>query len=151
MKNVGSGAAAGILPVSGAFAVCADEAAVRPPQGSALLLELAPKGVQIYACDAKDNGFESTFKAPAADLFDRQGRQIGTHFGSPTWKINDGSGVVGESHEGARTLSAAAYIRRTETRGGVAPRTGCDARHLSEQARSHYSATYQFYDAPNRN
>jgi hypothetical protein len=50
MKNVGSGAAAGILPVSGAFAVCADEAAVRPPQGSALLLELVAEGVQIYAC-----------------------------------------------------------------------------------------------------
>jgi hypothetical protein len=141
MKNVGSGAAAGILPVSGAFAVCADEAAVRPPQGSALLLELVPEGVQIYACEAKDNGFKWTFKATAADLFDRQGRQIGTHFDGPIWKINDGSGVVGESREDAGALSAANYIRRTETKGGVAPRTDCDASHPSEQARMHYSAT----------
>ena len=141
MRNVGSGAAAGILPVSGAFAVCADEAAVRPPQGSALLFELVPKGVQIYACEAKDNGFVWKFRAPAADLFDTQSRQFGAHF----------DGVVGESNEGSRALSAADYIRRTETKGGVAPRTGCDASHLSEQARSHYSAACQFYDAPNRN
>jgi hypothetical protein len=141
MKNVGSGAAAGILPVSGAFAVCADEAAVRPPQGSALLLEVVAEGVQIYACEAKDNGFVWKFRAPAADLFDTQGRQFGAHF----------DGVVGESHEGSGTLSAADYIRRTETKGGVAPRTGCDASHLSEQARSHYAATYQFYGAPNKN
>ena len=137
MRNVGSGAAAGILPVSGAFAVCADEAAVRPPQGSALLFELVPKGVQIYACEAKDNGFVWKFRAPAADLFDTQSRQFGAHF----------DGVVGESNEGSRALSAADYIRRTETKGGVAPSTGCDAAHVLQQVRMRYSATYQFYSA----
>jgi hypothetical protein len=106
--------------------------------------------------------------APSAgrDLFDKQGRQIGTHFSGPTCKLDDGSAVVGDimakvdapkpdaiqwlllrakSHEGSGTLSAVAYIRRTETKGGVAPGAGCDASHLSEQARTRYSATYQFF------
>jgi hypothetical protein len=99
-------------------------------------------------------------------IFDEHGRQIGTHFGGPTWKLDDGSAVVGEviakadaaepdaiqwlllgakSHEGSGSISAAAYIRRTETKGGIAPGTGCDASHLSEQARVCYSASYQFF------
>ena len=31
--------------------------------------------------------------------------------------------------------------------GGMALKTGCDASHLSEQARMRYSATYQFFSA----
>jgi hypothetical protein len=106
--------------------------------------------------------------APSAggDLFDKQGRQIGTHFSGPTWKLDDGSAVVGEimakanapepggnsmaalrarSHEGSGALSVAAYIRRTDTKGVVAPRTGYDASPLSEQARVRYSPTYLFF------
>jgi hypothetical protein len=168
VKNVICGIAAGILTGASAFAVGADEAAVSAPPGSALLLEVLADGVQIYTCAAKESGFEWSFKAPEANLFDRQGRQIGTHFGGPTWKIDDGSAVVGEviakadapepdgiqwlllratSHQGSGALSAVAYIRRTETKGGVALKTGCDTSHLSEQTRMRYSATYQFFGA----
>lgn len=166
VENMACAIAAGILFGAGAFQVAADEVAVTPPQGSALFLELIADGVQIYTCEAKESGFGWSFKAPEASLFDRQGRQMGTHFGGPTWKIDDGSAVVGEviakadaperdaiqwlllrakSHEGSGTLSVAAYIRRAETKGGVAPKTDCDASHLSEQARIRYSATYQFF------
>jgi hypothetical protein len=168
IKNVIRGIAAGILTGAGAFAASADEAPVPAPQGSALLLELLADGVQVYTCAAKEGGFEWSFKAPEASLFDRQGRQIGTHFGGPTWKIDDGSAVVGEvvakadapepgaiqwlllrakSHEGSGALSAAAYIRRSETKGGAAPKTGCDTSHPSGQARMRYSASYQFFSA----
>jgi Protein of unknown function (DUF3455) len=168
MNNLAHGIAAGILIGTGVFAVAADRAAVTPPQASVLLLELFADGVQIYACEGKESRFQWSFKGPEANLFDKQGRQIGTHFGGPTWKLGDGSAVVGEviekaaapepdaiqwlllrakSHEGSGTLSAVAYIRRTETKGGVAPRAGCDASHLSEEARIRYSATYQFFSA----
>jgi hypothetical protein len=168
MKNVICGIAAGILTSAGAFIAGADEAAATAPQGSVLLLELVADGVQIYTCAAKEGGFEWSFKAPEAALFDRQGRQIGTHFSGPTWKIDDGSAVVGEviakvdapeagtiqwlllrakSHEGSGALSAAAYIRRSETKGGAAPKSGCDQSHLADQARMRYSATYQFFSA----
>jgi hypothetical protein len=151
---------------TGGLAAGADEAAVAPPKGSQLVLELFADGVQIYTCDSKDDGYSRSFKAPEANLFDQQGRQVGTHFTGPTWSTDDGSEVVGEvvakvdapepgaiqwlllrvkSHQGSGPLSAAAYIRRADTKGGVAPKTGCEAQHLSEQARMRYSATYQFF------
>jgi hypothetical protein len=166
MNHMAHGIAVGILIGTGVFAVAADQTAVMPPQASTLLLELFADGVQIYACEAKESRLQWSFKGPEANLFDKQGRQIGTHFGGPTWKLDDGSAVVGEviakadapepgaiqwlllrakSHEGSGTLSAVAYIRRAETKGGVAPGVGCDASHLSEQARIRYSATYQFF------
>ena len=168
MKNIARGTAAAVLLGAAALAAEADPTAVAPPEGSALLLELVADGVQIYTCDAKEGGFVWSFKAPEANLFDRQGRQIGTHFAGPTWKIDDGSAIVGEvvaradaaepgaipwlllrakSQESSGTLSGAAYIRRVETKGGLAPKTGCDASHLSAQARMRYSATYQFLSA----
>jgi len=166
IKYVACGIAAGILIVIGAVAAGAAETAVTPPQSSALLTELAADGVQIYTCEARDGSFGWSFKAPEANLFDKQGRQIGTHFGGPTWRMDDVSAVVGEviakadapepgavqwlllrakGHEGSASLSAIAYIRRANTKGGVAPKTGCDASHLSEQARMRYSAIYQFF------
>ena len=102
------------------------------------------------------------------DFFDKQGRQIGTHFSGPTWKMADGSEVVGEvaakadapkpnavqwlllrakSHEGSGALAQVAFILRTNTKGGAAPKTGCDTNHVSQQVRMRYSATYQFFSA----
>ena len=151
-----------------AFAVNADQTGVAPPQGSTLLLEAAADGVQIYTCEAKGNLFQWTFTAPEANLFDKQGRQIGTHFAGPTWKMADGSEIVGEvvakadaperdaiqwlvlrakAHEGQGILADVAFVRRTDTRGGMAPTAGCDAGHVSEQVRMRYSATYQFFSA----
>ena len=168
MKYLACGIAAAMLIGTGGLAAGADQAAVAPPEGSSLVLELVADGVQVYTCDPKDGGYGWSFKAPEANLFDKQGRQVGTHFAGPTWKIEDGSEVVGEvvakadatepraiqwlllrvkSHQGSGALSAVAYIRRTDTKGGVAPSRGCDASHLSEQARMRYSATYQFFSA----
>ena len=158
--------AAAFVAVAG-VAHAADEL-VPPPQGAPLLLEVAADGVQVYACEAKDQGFTWTFKAPEANLFDKQGLQVGTHFAGPTWKMDDGSAIIGEviakadapasdaiqwlllrtkSHEGSGVLSRADFIRRTDTKGGVAPKTRCDARGASPQARMRYSAIYQFFSA----
>ncbi len=168
MRNMAFAITAGILIGMGAFVVNAGQTGVAPPQGSALLFEVVADGVQIYTCEAKGNLFEWSFKAPEANLFDKQGRQIGTHFAGPTWKMADGSAIVGEvvakadapekdaiqwlllrakAHDGQGLLTDAAFVRRTETKGGVAPTTGCDASHISEQVRIHYSAIYQFFSA----
>jgi hypothetical protein len=154
-----------ILALSGA-ALAADEL-VPAPKGAPLLLEVQADGVQIYTCEAKDQGFAWVFKAPEANLFDKQNRQIGTHFAGPSWKMSDGA-VVGEtvsradapasgaipwlllkakSHEGSGILSTAAFIRRINTKGGNAPAGGCDAAHKGEQARMRYDAIYQFFGA----
>jgi hypothetical protein len=167
--NMAFAITAGILIGMSAFAVNADQTEVAPPQGSTLLLEVVADGVQIYTCEAKGSLFQWAFKAPEANLFDKQGRQIGTHFAGPTWKMIDGSEIVGEvlakvdapqrdaiqwlllrakSHQGQGVLDEAAFIRRIDTKGGVTPTAGCDASHLSEQARMRYSAIYQFFSAP---
>lgn len=168
MRNIHFVMVTWILIATGPVIVEADQTAVAPPKGSTPLLEVRADGVQIYRCEGKPEGFEWKFKAVEANLFDDQGRQIGTHSGGPTWKMDDGSAVVGEvvaradasapgaiqwlllrakSHEGMGTLSRAAFIRRTDTEGGVAPKTGCDTSHLSQQARMRYSAIYQFFGA----
>jgi hypothetical protein len=140
---------------------------VPPPGDATLLLKLAADGVQIYVCEMKDGRTDWAFKAPEAMLFDRDGRQVGTHFGGPTWKLDDGFAVVGEvmsradapeagaipwlllrakSHEGSGALSRVAYIRRAETKRGAAPRAACDPGQASP-ARMRYSAIYQFFGA----
>src|SRR5215471_12970493 len=95
MRHMACVIAAGILSGMAASAVAADEPAPAPPPGSPLLIELLADGAQIYTCEAKAGGFEWSFKVPEANLFDRQGRQVGTHFAGPTWKLSDGA-VVGE-------------------------------------------------------
>ena len=147
----------------------AAEPLVPPPQGAALILEAAADGVQIYACEAQGSGFAWVFKAPEANLFDKQGLQIATHYAGPSWKLDDGSTVVGEvaakadapagdaipwlllrakSHDGTGLLGTASFIRRAETKGGNAPPAGCDAAHKGASARVRYSALYQFFSAP---
>ena len=153
---------------AGAMPARADEADLAVPDGAAPLLQVIADGVQIYVCEAKEGGGAWAFKAPEAALFDREGRQVGTHFAGPSWKLGDGSTVVGEvvgkadaaepdaipwlllrakSHEGAGVLAGAAFIRRIETEGGAAPEAGCDAQHIAEEARMRYSAVYEFYGA----
>jgi hypothetical protein len=104
-------------------------------------------------------------KAPDATLLDQDGKAIGKHFAGPTWRLNDGSEVQGKLLEtrqqpgtipwlilSARStgsegrLSQVDVVRRTETRGGLAPSTGCDAAHSGAEARIPYSATYSFFD-----
>ena len=124
-------------------------------------------GVQIYTCEAKDQGFAWALKAPEAKLTNREGRQVATHFAGPTWKASDGSAVVGEvvaradaptgsipwlllrakSHDGAGTFAAVAFVRRSLTKDGSAPAGGCDAAHRGTELRVAYSALYQFYGA----
>ena len=142
------------------------EDATAPPKGSASLVELQGDGVQVYACTATDRGFAWVFRGPEAALFDAEGRHVGSHGGGPSWTLADGSSIVGEkiaeapasephaipwlllrvkSHAGAGKLAEATLVRRFNTVGGEAPKTGCDAAHAGETARMRYSATYQFF------
>ena len=168
MKKAVCCAIAAVAAVGAGFAAYADAVLVPAPAGAPLLLEATADGVQIYACEAQGQGFEWVFKAPEANLFDAQGLQVGTHFAGPTWKTGDGSSVVGEvagradapaggaipwlllrakSHGGSGILAAVAFIRRADTKGGIAPASGCDAAHSGAQARVRYYALYQFFGA----
>jgi hypothetical protein len=127
------------------------------------------RGVQIYKCTAKDNAFNWTFQQPEATLFDAASKQlVGLHTGGPTWTWTDSSAIVGkllrskpspdpanipwlllETHSAGETgaLSNIKFVRRSDTQGGVAPTTGCDAEHQDNAVRVTYEATYTFYSA----
>jgi len=89
---------------------------------------------------------------------------IGTHFAGPTWRLQDGSEIKGKAianqpaqdassvpwlllqavpGSGSGKLANVAYIRRTQTQGGVAPTAGCS----SGEQRVPYKAKYSFYTA----
>jgi hypothetical protein len=67
MNNMAHGIAAGILIGTGVFTVAADQAAVTPPQTSALLLELFADGVQIYTCEAKESRFQMVIQGAGGE------------------------------------------------------------------------------------
>lgn len=121
-------------------------------------------GVQIYTC-MKDADWAWKLKAPDATLFDQHGKSIGKHLAGPTWHLDDGSEVQGKVLEtrqqhgtipwlilavhstgGEGLLSQVDVVRRTETKGGLAPSTGCDSAHAKAEVRIPYSASYTFFD-----
>jgi hypothetical protein len=155
-----------IVTVTGTIAA---EPLVPAPAGARLLLETEAQGVQVYACEKGSDGYRWVFKAPDAWLFDKTGRQVGTHFAGPSWQLADGSKITGEvvaqapapephaiawlllrakSHEGTGVLSAADLVRRIDTHGGAAPATTCDSTQAPAEARMRYTARYLFYAAP---
>lgn len=144
-------------------------AALTPPVGSVLLFELAARGVQIYACAAKEDdpaAFVWTLQGPDAELFNSRGELVGAHFAGPTWQIQDESAVVAAAVERADApesgavawllleatehaengaLSTVTHIQRLDTAGGAAPAAGCDADHAGAETREPYEATYAFF------
>jgi len=119
-------------------------------------------GVQIYVC----NGATWTLLGPQANLFNDEGKLVGTHFVGPTWQSNDGSSVVGAKKAAATVdpsavpwlrLDAVSHggddghfsdvtsIQRLSTVGGIAPASGCDSAHPGAVAQIPYSAQYVFY------
>jgi hypothetical protein len=158
-----------VLCVLSASAQQADTS-IDPPAGSHVVLESKGSGVQIYTCTQIGGSFKWTLKGPDAKLLDASGKEIGTHFAGPTWKLTDGSQVQGEpaanrpspdagsvpwlllrakpdSASGA--LAGVAYIQRSATHGGIAPAAGCGiAADAEKTVRVPYSATYRFFSAP---
>jgi hypothetical protein len=135
------------------------------PAGLSVYLEVPATGVQIYTCGKNDAGASTwVFKAPEAQLFDAQKKQIGKHYAGPTWEALAGGKVVGavkanaagepgaipwllldiKSSEGSGVFNQAKGILRVSTHGGVAPAQGCDAGHAGQEARVPYTATYLF-------
>jgi hypothetical protein len=169
-----------VLPLALAFvsAVAVSGTAQTPaasidvPPGAHAVLEAKGDGVQIYTCSDGADVFKWVLKGPNAKLLDPSGKQIGTHFAGPTWKLTDGSQVQGElaasrasgeansvpwlllrAKAGTATGSFAsvAFIRRTDTHGGVAPAASCaGSGDLNKTVEIPYTATYTFYSLSDR-
>jgi FtsP/CotA-like multicopper oxidase with cupredoxin domain len=141
------------------------------PEGNHLALEVAADGVQIYTCQAKDDGtgYEWAFTAPEATLYDTSGTAMGTHGAGPFWEASDGSRVEGKVQAKVASSDPTAipwlllattstgsldgkfakttFIHRLETVAGIAPTDGCEEANMGAEARIPYTATYYFYEA----
>ena len=144
-------------------------AAIETRPNESLALVAPAQGVQIYECrasTARPGEYEWAFVAPDADLFDLAGNRIGKHYAGPHWELNDGSKVVASVKARADApqaeaipwlllaarsvgpegkLSKVSSIQRTNTVGGMAPKTGCSAAAAGQTARVHYTAHYYFF------
>jgi hypothetical protein len=142
---------------------------IEVPAGSRLVMEAQGDGVQVYVCKQAGGSISWTLTGPEAQLLDPSGRPMGKHFAGPTWQLTDGSTVQGvlmasrpSSEAGAVAwlllgakpgtatgkMSEVAFIRRTQTHGGVADPAGCrTADDAGKTARVPYSAHYAFYAA----
>ncbi|WP_433974227.1 DUF3455 domain-containing protein [Tunturiibacter lichenicola] len=139
-----------------------------PPSTQHPILTVTGKGIQIYICQQGPSGPEWLFQAPEANLTDASGNPAGTHSAGPAWNSKDGSSVKGvvlvkaassdpnsipwlllraSGASGTGIMTKVEFIRRSDTHGGVAPATGCDAQHINTSARVPYRATYTFYSA----
>jgi hypothetical protein len=134
---------------------------LKPPPNEKVSREARAAGDQVYTCD----GSNWVLRGPDAKLFDKAGKQIGSHFEGPTWEWSDGSRVIGKpianatpdpdsipwllltatDHLGQGVMQTVSSIQRLSTKGGRAPAGGCDGSHKGEQARSPYTAVYRFY------
>jgi hypothetical protein len=145
--------------------------AVAVPDGNKLFLDGHAVGVQIYSCNATASGHAWTLVAPRANLYDRHGKLIITHFAGPTWQAKDGSKVVGQRVDGVNvdptaidwlllsaastapgprgdTLADTTFIQRLNTTGGRAPAAAdCNATTVGTQAEVPYTADYFFWKA----
>lgn len=141
---------------------------IQPPAGEDLVLMARATGFQIYVCRPDAQGKPAwTLKAPEAQLFDKQGKVIGKHFGGPTWQLNDGSQVTGKmaakvdspdpkaipwllvaatGHSGNGALSHVTSIQRINTVAGLSPAAAdCSQQSGEAEFKSNYSADYYFY------
>jgi Protein of unknown function (DUF3455) len=144
---------------------------LKPGANESLAMIVRAQGVQIYECRVKRDqagGYEWTFVAPEAELFDARGSKIGRHYAGPHWEATDGSKIVGTVKERADApladaipwllltaksvgpegaFSKVTSVQRVNTVGGVAPRVGCSQATAGTPARISYTADYYFFAA----
>lgn len=141
---------------------------LEPGPGASLAMTVAATGVQIYECRSASAGAapQWVFVAPEAQLFDVQGRPVGSHGAGPHWLAEDGSRLSGsvKARADAPTATAipwlllatttsgpsgrfsgVASIQRVNTVGGVAPAGGCGTSTLGTTARVPYTADYRLF------
>ena len=138
--------------------------AIQVPAGNRVYLVVHAVGTQNYTCTGSGTWGAAV---PQADLFDKNGHQVGIHFAGPTWQLNDGSSVLGSKVAGVTVsadaipwllvkavstssgtdgdrLTVTTYIQRVHTTGGLAPAGACDP---GATASVPYTADYYFYRA----
>jgi hypothetical protein len=138
-------------------------------EGHKLYLVAHAVGVQIYPCVPTSTGYAWGPSTPQANLYDDNGKPIGTHFAGPSWQAKDGSKVMAQRKDGVTVdptaipwllltaksptagldgdrLVATTFIQRIQTVGGVAPPAAdCNAATVGTTEAVPYTADYLFW------
>lgn len=160
-------AAATILTLNAQQADAQTGTSIDLPASARAVLQVKGVGVQIYTCADANGGLKWVLKGPDAKLLDASGKEIGSHFAGPAWRLADGSQVEGElvasmpapqansipwlllrAKSGTATgkLANVEFIRRTETHGGIAAESDCqNSGDAGKTVQISYTATYTFY------
>jgi hypothetical protein len=139
---------------------------LKPTAGEELVMAVRATGFQIYVCQPGADGKQAwKLKMPLAELFDEKGVAIGSHYGGPTWKLQDGSELTGKmaacveapdksaipwllvavvSNSGKGALNSVTWIQRVNTSGGLPP-ASCSEADIGKEAKGGYEADYYFY------
>src|ERR1700687_1436130 len=129
---------------------------------------LRGEGVQIFECRplvSDPTRFKWDLASPDATLYE-EGRSVGRLTAANIWEAAlDRSTAIGSPRsrqDGGRNnlpwvlyradssgdtglFAAVTSIQRVNTRGGVAPESGCDDLHVGDEVRVNFSADYYFY------
>jgi hypothetical protein len=133
-------------------------------------MEFTGRGTQIYACDTSGAGYAWVLKGPDAQLYDASGKVVARHFFGPRWQANDGSRIRGilmlanaspqaggnapwlvlraVVEHGDGIFARVSIITRTDSQGGGAPATACDATEQGKSLSVPYTAKYTFFSQP---
>jgi hypothetical protein len=145
-----------------------DRSITPPGDAGHVVMHVAAKGTQDYACATGVEGGGWKLVGPDATLADCNGTAVGRHFpspGGPEWQLGDGTFAVGHKtaqfvpdgkpasvpwlllqvvgHADSGALAKATYVQRIHTNGGVAPTTNCSAE--TGTTKVPYTADYYFY------
>ncbi len=154
----GEGAAAPEAPSLGFFSH------IKVPDGYDAALRLAGKGVQIFRCEQRADGWQWIFRVPEADLVDLGGHVLVHHGANFSFEHVDGSrllGTVAAFDEAPRSadlrwllfstrsfgigdLSNVTYVQRVNTAGGMPP-AHCEAKQQNQLLRMDFAADFIFY------
>lgn len=143
---------------------------VRVPAGNVVALETTASGNLTYECRANiptAGTIGWALVSPSANLYDRDGKQVGIYSGPPaTWTATDGSTVVGTqiaiepvvgaihiplqlssgmSGDAPGILRNVTYIQRVNTKNGQDFVKPCTQADLGEKTVRPYQADYIFW------
>src|ERR1700743_807085 len=133
-------------------------AKLAPPPDAKLIGAYKATGDQIYICTAQGSAIQPVFKAPEAQLMEKE-KPVAKHYAGPTWEATDGSKVVGNPAEsvpppnqgdipwllltaqstGQGIFAGVRFVQRVDTQGGAAAQIACPKAGM--ELRVPYSAT----------
>jgi Protein of unknown function (DUF3455) len=137
---------------------------IKVPSTHEPTLQLSSRGVQIFRCEKREQGFVWVFRQPQAELLDGNGKTVGQHGANFSFEHDDGSRLVStiaaydEASKptdlrwlllttrsfGKGALENISHVQRVNTAGGMPP-AHCQASQLNQLLRVDFTSDFVFY------